>query len=131
MENSDLSFLNEIKNLNDQYYKAFGNLFENRNFLGGKIENTMREALYNAYKKDLKLLEIQKDMVYRDRMFDFNYESDTLVPWRFLFFKNRAGKLRLGKLSINSEKSFIAIESDNKILNEELSSILAKQEESK
>lgn len=105
--------MQKLYDLNEDFYKSFARLKKNAEFLTDKQYKAMADALTSNYQKELHLLSLERNVAYKRDIFKLKRRIQREVPFSFLFFKNREGKLILKEieedydlLTTNKERRF-------------------------
>lgn len=100
--------LDELKNLNDKFYKMFGELFRNRKLLdNAETYKYFGKKLFEQYKVEYEVLQTKFETIEKPALYEAQVRHDILVPRkRFIFFRNRAQKLIDDKVICELDKYF-------------------------
>lgn len=90
--------MQKLYDLNEDFYKSFARLKKNAEFLTDKQYKSMADALTVKYQKLLKLLNTEADVEIKRSTFKLKRRIKRVVPWSFLFFKNREAKLMMQEI---------------------------------
>lgn len=88
--------LEELRILNEAFYKLYGRLHENEELFMGdkKALDWFKAKLFEQYKVEYELLLIKFETIEKPALYEAEVRHDMLVPRkRFIFFRNRARKL--------------------------------------
>jgi hypothetical protein len=86
--------IDELDKLNSQFYRLYGDLHGNKEFLTEEQAIYIGKALFDAYKSEYELLKIRDEITKRSEMYNLNLEYVGKVPKRRLWlFPNRAAKI--------------------------------------
>lgn len=85
--------LNEIKDLNEQFFELYGRIRKNTENLSRKQYDLMQEKLFEQYKKEFLKIELQKETEDKNILTRLKLYFSGYAPFKFLFFKNTAFKL--------------------------------------
>ena len=92
------SDIQKLYDLNEDFYKSFARLKKNAEFLTDKQYKSMADALTAKYQKEVKLLTMESDLDYKRNIFILKRLIKRKVPFAWLFFHNREGKLILEEI---------------------------------
>ena len=88
--------LEELRLLNEAFYKLYGRLYENEPlFLGDKkAVDRFKANLFEQYEAEYRVLKIKFETIEKPALYQAEVRHDILVPRkRLIFFRNRAQKL--------------------------------------
>ena len=118
--------LDELKNLNDKFYKMFGELFRNRKLLdNAETYKYFGKKLFEQYKVEYEVLQTKFETIEKPALYEAQVRHDMLVPRkRFIFFRNRAQKLIDDKVICELDKYFAEREEELRKKEEALERLL-------
>ena len=85
--------LEEIKDLNEQFFELYGRIRKNTENLSRKQYDFMQEKLFEQYKREFAKVELAKDTEDKGILTALKLRFGGYAPFKFLFFKNVAFKL--------------------------------------
>lgn len=80
-----------LDELNEEFYRLAGRLYENIELLPEPLYKYISARLMERYKEEYSLFELEHDREIRKQRFR-RKQRYAYAPWKFLFFKNRAAK---------------------------------------
>ena len=100
--------LEELGKLNEKFYELYGNLSENRKFLGdNKTYQLFSTNLLEQYKAEYEILKIRFETIEKPKLYAAQVRHGELVPRNhFFFFRNRAKKLIDNEILLELDKYF-------------------------
>ncbi len=88
----------KLRELNNEYFELYGDLYQARALLSEKQYKMTSEALWAAYKEDLEVCVQEKALAVGKERFELRYKVRNWLPHRqFIFFYNRMAKKLLKK----------------------------------
>lgn len=81
-----------LRDLNNEYFELYGNLYQARALLTDKQYKMTADALLSAYKDDLEVSIMEKSLAVGRERFELRYKVRNWLPHRFLFFWNKLAK---------------------------------------
>lgn len=93
--------LNKIYELNDIFFKLYGDIRENTENLSPKQYSFMQEKLFEQYKLEYSKLALEKEIEDRSEITALKMRIGGYAPSSFLFFSNKAYKVL--RKQINNE----------------------------
>ena len=91
--------LETLKNLNDEFFQLYGDIYENRTFLTDKQKSLMQEVLLEQYKIEFEKIFYKTVQEDKFILFCLKKRAKKKIPWVFLWlFKNKVAKAIIKRL---------------------------------
>ncbi len=102
--------IDEIKRLNDEFFKLYSDVYENRNFLGQQQVDYMQSKLYDTYVEQFSLLHLRHLVAHKEERFKLQENCAVRFPRtrRFLWWhkENESARLIAQEVQQDAEKYF-------------------------
>lgn len=90
--------IDDLRELNEQFYALYGRLYKNRELLGKAQEDSMAAKLLAQYEAEYELLHLREEIARAKELYELRLKRSALIPrtWRSWFFRrkyNRAAAL--------------------------------------
>ena len=118
-----------LEQINLRFFKLFGELYENVEFLSNESYKFMEHVLFNTYKTEVDKFLLDKQLNDKKDFYELRKRVKNLTPSGILFFKNKAKILTNEKLGKEFKKYFEDFKASFKQIQEEQSLKYEKQEE--
>ena len=107
--------IDDLRELNEQFYALYGRLYKNRELLGKAQEDSMAAKLLAQYEAEYELLHLREEIVRAKELYELRLKSSALTPrtWRSWFFRrkyNRAAALSGERIAAEVERYFARLE---------------------
>ena len=107
--------IDDLRELNEQFYALYGRLYKNRELLGKAQEDSMAAKLLAQYEAEYELLHLRAEIVRAKELYELRLKSSALTPrtWRSWFFRrkyNRAAALSGERIAAEVERYFARLE---------------------
>lgn len=107
--------IDDLRELNEQFYALYGRLYKNRELLGKAQEDSMAAKLLAQYEAEYELLHLREEIVRAKELYELRLKSSALTPrtWRSWFFRrkyNRAAALSGERIAAEAERYFARLE---------------------
>lgn len=88
--------LDFVKDLNDEFFELYGDIYENRNFLTDKQKNYMQSCLFEQYKLEFEKIYYKKIQEDKFLIFNLKQRAKLKVPRIIMWiFKNKLARTLL------------------------------------
>lgn len=101
----DKDFL-ELDELNEKFFYLCSRVNVYSSLMPPKIANYMAEKLFEQYKIAYTLFSTRKATKDGTELYELKKKKSVLVPFRFLFFRNKVGKITDKELNQQFNKMF-------------------------
>ncbi len=98
--------LNKIYELNDTFFRLYGDIRENTENLSPKQYSFMQEKLFEQYKLEYSKLALEKEISDKNEIIALKMRISGYTPSSFLFFKNKAYSLLRKQISKELDEYF-------------------------
>ena len=107
--------IDDLRELNEQFYALYGRLYKNRELLGKAQEDSIAAKLLAQYEAEYGLLHLREEIVRAKELYELRLKSSALTPrtWRSWFFRrkyNRAAALSGERIAAEVERYFARLE---------------------
>lgn len=107
--------IDDLRELNEQFYALYGRLYKNRELLGKAQEDSMAAKLLAQYEAEYELLHLREEIGRMRELYELRLKSSALTPrtWRSWFFRrkyNRAAALSGERIAAEVERYFARLE---------------------
>ena len=107
--------IDDLRELNEQFYALYGRLYKNRELLGKAQEDSMAAKLLAQYEAEYELLHLREEIGRMRELYELRLKSSALIPrtWRSWFFRrkyNRAAALSGERIAAEVERYFARLE---------------------
>ena len=107
--------IDDLRELNEQFYALYGRLYKNRELLGKAQEDSIAAKLLAQYEAEYGLLHLREEIVRAKELYELRLKSSELTPrtWRSWFFRrkyNRAAALSGERIAAEVERYFARLE---------------------
>lgn len=107
--------IDDLRELNEQFYALYGRLYKNRELLGKAQEDSMAAKLLAQYEAEYGLLHLREEIVRAKELYELRLKSSALIPrtWRSWLFRrkyNRAAALSGERIAAEVERYFARLE---------------------
>ena len=101
--------IDDLRELNEQFYALYGRLYKNRELLGKAQEDSMAAKLLAQYEAEYELLHLREEIGRMRELYELRLKSSALTPrtWRSWFFRrkyNRAAPLSGERIAAEVER---------------------------
>lgn len=103
--------IDDLRELNEQFYALYGRLYKNRELLGKAQEDSMAAKLLAQYEAEYELLHLREEIGRMRELYELRLKSAALIPrtWRSWLFRrkyNRAAALSGERIAAEVERYF-------------------------
>ena len=103
--------IDDLRELNEQFYALYGRLYKNRELLGKAQEDSIAAKLLAQYEAEYELLHLREEIGRMRELYELRLKSSELIPraWRSWFFRrkyNRAAALSGERIAAEVERYF-------------------------
>ena len=103
--------IDDLRELNEQFYALYGRLYKNRELLGKAQEDSMAAKLLAQYEAEYELLHLREEIGRMRELYELRLKRSALIPrtWRSWFFRrkyNRAAALSGERIAAEVERYF-------------------------
>lgn len=103
--------IDDLRELNEQFYALYGRLYKNRELLGKAQEDSMAAKLLAQYEAEYGLLHLREEIVRAKELYELRLKRSALIPrtWRSWLFRrkyNRAAALSGEQITAEVERYF-------------------------
>ena len=103
--------IDDLRELNEQFYALYGRLYKNRELLGKAQEDSMAAKLLAQYEAEYELLHLREEIARAKELYELRLKRSALIPrtWRSWFFRrkyNRAAALSGEQITAEVERYF-------------------------
>lgn len=107
--------IDDLRELNEQFYALYGRLYKNRELLGKAQEDSMAAKLLAQYEAEYELLHLREEIARAKELYELRLKRSALIPrtWRSWFFRrkyNRAAALSGERIAAEAERYFARLE---------------------
>ena len=107
--------IDDLRELNEQFYALYGRLYKNRELLGKAQEDSIAAKLLAQYEAEYGLLHLREEIVRAKELYELRLKSSALIPrtWRSWLFRrkyNRAAALSGERIAAEVERYFARLE---------------------
>ena len=107
--------IDDLRELNEQFYALYGRLYKNRELLGKAQEDSMAAKLLAQYEAEYELLHLREEIGRMRELYELRLKSAALIPrtWRSWLFRrkyNRAAALSGERIAAEAERYFARLE---------------------
>ena len=107
--------IDDLRELNEQFYALYGRLYKNRELLGKAQEDSMAAKLLAQYEAEYGLLHLREEIGRMRELYELRLKRSALIPrtWRSWFFRrkyNRAAALSGERIAAEVERYFARLE---------------------
>lgn len=107
--------IDDLRELNEQFYALYGRLYKNRELLGKAQEDSMAAKLLAQYEAEYELLHLREEIGRMRELYELRLKRSALIPrtWRSWFFRrkyNRAAALSGERIAAEAERYFARLE---------------------
>lgn len=107
--------IDDLRELNEQFYALYGRLYKNRELLGKAQEDSMAAKLLAQYEAEYELLHLREEIARAKELYELRLKRSALIPrtWRSWFFRrkyNRAAALSGERIAAEVERYFARLE---------------------
>ena len=107
--------IDDLRELNEQFYALYGRLYKNRELLGKAQEDSMAAKLLAQYEAEYGLLHLREEIGRMRELYELRLKRSALIPrtWRSWFFRrkyNRAAALSSERIAAEVERYFARLE---------------------
>ena len=107
--------IDDLRELNEQFYALYGRLYKNRELLGKAQEDSMAAKLLAQYEAEYELLHLREEIGRMRELYELRLKRSALIPrtWRSWFFRrkyNRAAALSGERIAAEVERYFARLE---------------------
>ena len=107
--------IDDLRELNEQFYALYGRLYKNRELLGKAQEDSMAAKLLAQYEAEYELLHLREEIVRAKELYELRLKRSALIPrtWRSWLFRrkyNRAAALSGERIAAEVERYFARLE---------------------
>lgn len=101
--------MDEIRALNVEFYKLYGELSENEEFLTRKQSDFMAQCLLKQYQIEFLKIAVAKEINDKSELFELKTKSKWYIPRRFMFFSNKLAKIIAKDIKNQAHKDFVSL----------------------
>ncbi len=103
--------IDDLRELNEQFYALYGRLYKNRELLGKAQEDSMAAKLLAQYEAEYELLHLREEIGRMRELYELRLKRSALIPrtWRSWLFRrkyNRAAVLSGERIAAEVERYF-------------------------
>ena len=103
--------IDDLRELNEQFYALYGRLYKNRELLGKAQEDSMAAKLLAQYESEYELLHLREEIGRMRELYELRLKRSALIPrtWRSWLFRrkyNRAAALSGEQITAEVERYF-------------------------
>lgn len=107
--------IDDLRELNEQFYALYGRLYKNRELLGKAQEDSIAAKLLAQYEAEYGLLHLREEIVRAKELYELRLKRSALIPrtWRSWLFRrkyNRAAALSGERIAAEVERYFARLE---------------------
>ena len=107
--------IDDLRELNEQFYALYGRLYKNRELLGKAQEDSMAAKLLAQYEAEYELLHLREEIGRMRELYELRLKRSALIPrtWRSWLFRrkyNRAAALSGERIAAEVERYFARLE---------------------
>lgn len=107
--------IDDLRELNEQFYALYGRLYKNRELLGKAQEDSMAAKLLAQYEAEYELLHLREEIGRMRELYELRLKRSALIPrtWRSWLFRrkyNRAAALSGEQITAEVERYFARLE---------------------
>ena len=109
--------IDDLRELNEQFYALYGRLYKNRELLGKALEDSMAAKLLAQYEAEYELLHLREEIGRMRELYELRLKRSALIPrtWRSWLFRrkyNRAAALSGEQITAEVERYFAEREAE-------------------
>ena len=104
-ELSSVSF-ESLDELNETFIRLCSRVHQYSSLMPEKLVDFMSDKLYEQYKISYAIFSKKKAIKDDTALYTLRSEKSSLVPWRFLFFRNKIGKITDKELKAHFQKVY-------------------------
>lgn len=105
--------MQDLEKLNKTFYKLYGDLSENEEFLTKKQSDTMSNFLLKQYITEYLKIALDKEISDRKLIYELKTEARYYIPKRIIFFYNKLGKIIAKEIKKQAFEYFNNLKNNN------------------